>query len=62
MTLIKMTIALPLSAFYTIISLFLRINFNIPKVELNALKTLFNNKDIIEQKADKGNTDRVDRV
>ena len=56
MTLIKMTIALPLSAFYTIISLFLRINFNIPKVELNTLKTLFNNKDIIEQKADKGNT------
>ena len=51
-----MTTILPLSAFYTIISLFLRINFNISKVELDALKTLFNNKDIIEQKADKGNT------
>ena len=56
MSLIKMTTILPLSAFYTIISLFLRINFNISKVELDALKTLFNNKDIIEQKADKGNT------
>ena len=53
---IKMTTVLPLSVFCTVIPLFLRRDFNVPKMEFDALKTLLNNKDIIVQKADKGNT------
>ena len=42
----------PFSIFYTIISLFLRRDFNVPKVELDAVKTLLKNKDVIVKKAD----------
>ena len=49
---IKMATVSPFSTFCTIISLFLRRDFNVPKVESDAVKTLLTNKDTIVQKAD----------
>ena len=49
---IKMATVSLFSTFCTIISLFLRRDFNVPKVESDAVKTLLKNKDTMVQKAD----------